>query len=631
MSDMKHILLLCAAALVLASCSQDEPEGGILPGGKRPLVINASGLQSIATPQTRGTIDGNWNGVEKVAVQVEDEGRAAVKEYKVEAKDGSGVARLTPATDLTDSGEDALFWWTSTTQTKTVNAWCPYNDGQFPQQWEVPEVQTAENIQATDLLFARKEGMTLQESETEEFVFQHKLSKVRINLKATGYLQSAAKVDVRLLDQYTSASFDNLTLLSNGGRGKAITPYQLETPGSDCYASYEALVIPLTDNDKNEIDELIGITVDGAEYVYRLPDDYNGNLFQQGLVYIFNITVKEQGLEDVSIEQSIEWNTGNPGSGGITLEDHYDQTTNTYYVYTAEGLEDWAQTVRGGNLNAKCLLFDDIDFGGEEWTPVGTYGNNTGFSGIFDGQGHTISNVKITGGDHVGLFAYIEEGGTVQNVTFEDVEISQQTADSYAGVVAGRNDGTIIHCQIVDGTVTLNDVNSRAGGIAGQNYGAVFFCEVTDCSVSNTSGIAGGIVGESFFGQIMGCSFDGRIAVGTYGGGIAGMSSGTEIRACWANVMFADSGNSKGGVCGMLQSGNIDFCYWSGNDYVTAGVGSNTGGLDYTTKVDGSDYNWDIATTLMNDDLAYLFRLEDLEWYWHTNDINTPPTLVPNN
>ena len=71
MYRMKHTLILMAAALVLAACSQDEPTGDSLPGGARPLVINASGLQSIATPQTRGTLEGNWDGVETVGVRVE--------------------------------------------------------------------------------------------------------------------------------------------------------------------------------------------------------------------------------------------------------------------------------------------------------------------------------------------------------------------------------------------------------------------------------------------------------------------------------------------------------------------------------------------------------------------------------
>ena len=322
MSDMKHsFLVLCAAALAATACTNDELGNGTLPQGARPLVINASGLQAIATPQTRGTLDGNWDGVNAVAVMVDEGGIQDVKEYKVEAEAGSYKARLTPATDLTDSEEDALFWWTSTTQTKTVYAWCPYNNGQFPSQWEVPDKQTAGNMQAADLLFAREVGMTLQESETGTFGFQHKLSKVRINLKATEYLKNAAKVDVQLLDQYTMANFNNPTqpLSGTAGRGKAITPYKLETPESDCYASYEALVIPFTADDKDKTDELIGITVDGAQYVYHLPDGYNDDLFQQGWVYTFNITVDAKGL-DVQVSESIAWDTGTTGSGNITLD-----------------------------------------------------------------------------------------------------------------------------------------------------------------------------------------------------------------------------------------------------------------------------------------------------------------------
>ena len=321
MSDMKHsFLVLCAAALAATACTNDELGNGTLPQGARPLVINASGLQAIATPQTRGTLEGNWDEVETVGVQVEVPGLSPSKEYKVEAEAGSGTAHLSPAEPL--GAGDVAFWWTSTTETKTVSAWCPYGDGYIPSFWTVPEEQTAENMQAADLLFARKEGMTLQDCETGTFEFRHMLSKVRINLKASEYLQSAAKVDVRLLDQYTMANIFTATLTLSGlsTRDKDITPYQLETPEQGCYASYEALVIPFTDDDKDKTDELIGITVDdGAQYVYRLPDDYNNALFLGGYVYTFNITVDAKGL-DVQVSESIDWGNGGTGSGSITLE-----------------------------------------------------------------------------------------------------------------------------------------------------------------------------------------------------------------------------------------------------------------------------------------------------------------------
>ena len=315
---MKHTLILVAAALVLAACSQDEPTGDSLPGGARPLVINASGLQAIATPQTRGTLEGNWDGVETVGVRVEIPS-LPLKKYKVEAEAGSGNAHLSPAEPL--GASDMAFWWTSTTETKTVTAWCPYGEGYIPSVWTIPEEQTAENMPAADLLFARKEGMTLQDCETGTFEFRHMLSKVRINLKASEYLQSAAKVDVRLLDQYTMAGIVTMTLTLYGlsTRDKDITPYQLETPESGCYASYEALVIPLDADEVAATDELISITVDdGAEYVYHLPDDYNNALFLGGYVYTFNITVDAKGL-DVSVAQSTTWTDGNDGEGSVAL------------------------------------------------------------------------------------------------------------------------------------------------------------------------------------------------------------------------------------------------------------------------------------------------------------------------
>ena len=78
-------------------------------------------------------------------------------------------------------------------------------------------------------------------------------------------------------------------------------------------------MIPLDADEVAATDELIGITVDDdAEYVYRLPDDYNNALFLGGYVYTFNITVDAKGL-DVQVSESIDWGNGGTGSGSITL------------------------------------------------------------------------------------------------------------------------------------------------------------------------------------------------------------------------------------------------------------------------------------------------------------------------
>ena len=617
----QHIIYTFAIlALLLAAtaCTNDELSNGTLPQGARPLVINASGLQSIATPQTRGTLEGNWDGVETVGVRVEIPS-LPLKKYKVEAEAaGSGNAHLSPAEPL--GVGDVAFWWTSATETKTVTAWCPYNDGQFPDQWEVPEVQTAENMQAADLLFARKEGMTLQDCETGTFEFRHMLSKVRINLKASEYLQSAAKVDVRLLDQYTMADCNDMsqTLVGTGGRGNAITPYQLETPEPGCYASYEALVIPLTDNDKNEIDELIGITVDdGAEYVYHLPDDYNGNLFQQGLVYTFNITVDAKGL-DVQVSESIDWNATNPGSGNLTLEDHYDQATKTYYVYTAKGLDKWAEKAKT-DLTVNCILMDDIDYNDNAWTTIGA-GNTSSesYSGTFDGGGHTIRNITIKdNAQNNGLFGRIAGGGTVKNLTVKNA--SMTTSGTKYGIIAAWNDGTIENCVVSSCRITGS--SSYVGCFSSDNSGRISRCRVDDANVS--CGNFGGIV----------CLNQGRIEASSFQGHINADGSalvetntiGGTIIACWTDATH-EEGKTVAGIVRRLLDGSVTACYYGGD--MDTGILDDRTGIGDATKVDGSSglWNWEFATGSMNNKLG-----PDFGWHWQTDDEYTPPTLVPNN
>lgn len=111
---MKYTALLCAmAAIGLAACTQDELTDGTLPEGKYPLVINATGLQT-ATLDTRATVDGDWHGVNSVAVQVGNE----VKEYS--------VTMSTDAKTATLSNDSDPFYWDATTM--TVSAWYPYGE-----------------------------------------------------------------------------------------------------------------------------------------------------------------------------------------------------------------------------------------------------------------------------------------------------------------------------------------------------------------------------------------------------------------------------------------------------------------------------------------------------------------------
>lgn len=106
-SILRHkYALWLVAALTLASCSQDElVDDNRLPEGKYPVVIQATGLQAVATPASRATVDGDWQNVETtVAVKVDD---MDAREYSATSSDTDGYKTAT----LKSSNP---FYWQST-------------------------------------------------------------------------------------------------------------------------------------------------------------------------------------------------------------------------------------------------------------------------------------------------------------------------------------------------------------------------------------------------------------------------------------------------------------------------------------------------------------------------------------
>lgn len=193
-----------------------------------------------------------------------------------------------------------------------------------------------------------------------------------------------------------------------------------------------------------------------------------------------------------------------------------------YYISTAEQLKEFAGVVNGtvpdGLLksiyseNPVILLDEDIDLRNEDWTPIG--GNtissypSPSFSGTFDGQNHTISNLTTSsnqpGYATAGLF------GTVANATIKNVKLSNVNVSSthYVGAIVGyHSDGTftIENCHVDGGTITSTieaksdgsyDNGDKAGGIVGHMSATG---SVNDCSVNNVTiqgyRELGGIVG----------------------------------------------------------------------------------------------------------------------------------------
>ena len=205
-----------------------------------------------------------------------------------------------------------------------------------------------------------------------------------------------------------------------------------------------------------------------------------------------------------------------------------------YLISSAAGLR-WVADVVNATTPYTATLFDgktvklmnDIDLNNEEWIPIGDdRSQRTEFHGIFDGQGYTVKNVKITkktdrdddNKSSYGLFGNLK--GTVKNLTVENVSISG--APKFIGALVGRmNDGLIENCHVKNSSVECE--NWTIGGLLGQlNNGKISGCSVEGTTVKGYGAVAAiaGIALSSGERVIENCSVNGCNIVqnGSFGG-----------------------------------------------------------------------------------------------------------------
>ena len=201
-----------------------------------------------------------------------------------------------------------------------------------------------------------------------------------------------------------------------------------------------------------------------------------------------------------------------------------------YLIKSVADLQALAKGVSGGAafVNIHFRQESDIDLSGirsgNGWTPIGSYGA-TGFAGVYDGNGHTISGLYVKSTqDGLGLFGYVT-GGTVKNVVLSLCDI---TGNNFVGGIVGYNNGTIEGCAVKNGTIRVSGTYHNGGGISGMIHGGT----VVNCLVENTAlegnySSLGGITGSMFNATVSGCSVTGgSIMGGSHAGGIAGAHEG---------------------------------------------------------------------------------------------------------
>lgn len=242
------------------------------------------------------------------------------------------------------------------------------------------------------------------------------------------------------------------------------------------------------------------------------------------------------------------------------------------------------------NPGSVYKLTADIDFANLPWE-----GNDCDFTGVFDGNNHTLKNLNITGS---GIFKRISGTAVVKDLNIENVTVN---ATGNAGVICGWLSGEMSNASRIDNVHIKNIVatgNSVTfGGIAGQ---ALLKPQINNCSITQAyyalslESVAGGLAG--FIGTsttITNCVFDGTIIANTAGGIVGGsMSADESISNCHALVNIQGS-YAAGGIIGESGRSIVTNCFVDGTVKAdaekTAGAGGIVGMLaaPYTTDKTG--------------------------------------------
>ena len=562
-----HISAALALLLGFAACTQDE--AGFLPEGAEgtPIVFTATGLNpdATATAGTRAPVDGNWEGVQSVAVRMD----GTVKAYDVTPTTADHTGATLTSTDP--------HYWTNHDNI-TVTAWWPYTEGETtPTAVVVKADQSArEDFEASDLIVAEEQTVSYGNPIT------HRTARVTVIL--TDYTEGMASVKL------TGLSTEN-------GNPAQIIPYD---KGND---TYTALVAPQSVATGTAF--ITCAFTNGKVFVYKMKEatDWQAgeeNTYTVSLAAAYpgytddgngNYTVTSaEGLKNIA-----ELVNGGKTDINITLDKNIDLTG-----------KEW--TPIGTSSSSYTGTFDG---GGHTITGLTINQSATSNVGLFASiaEGGTVKNltlkdVNITADSNAGAIAG-ENRGTIENCSVSG-SVTSSSNNSYVGGITGWNyRGTITDCH---SSATVEG-KAYVGGIAGQSDATITACYSTGsvtATKNNTTGysFAGGVVGYNNGAVLIACyATDSVSGGGDFVGGVVGSNENGTLTACYhATGKVSGASGSTGGVVGRnLQ--NIGFttivtaCYWGDNGQ-EQGIGYNQAGTGETTMV--TDGDWQNAVTQMN-------------------------------
>ncbi len=201
--------------------------------------------------------------------------------------------------------------------------------------------------------------------------------------------------------------------------------------------------------------------------------------------------------------------------------------------------------------------------------------NNIPFTGVFDGNGHTISNFTYTFTDtnYIGLFGYVE--GEIKDLGLLDPNIDVGTGGFAGSLVGLLREGTIANCYVKDGSVSRS---GHVGGLVGLNWRGRISNSYSNASVLGVD-IVGGLVGMNDSGTITNCYSTGSVTGYQYIGGLVGSNWGSTINNCYSTGSVTGY-QYIGGLVGYNREDTVTFSFW---DIETSGLTKSAGGTGLTT------------------------------------------------
>ena len=604
MNIKRNIFAVLAAGVLLASCSQDELMTDTGHDGLVPVTLSAAVGDGVQTRATSDDEDATYCYVQVCDAQgnaYTDNDYATPTRLTDEDKDGTftGNIYLKP-----DESHVFLFWADNATS-------------------DIPADLHNVAYQKESIAFADRVAQTIGSvAPTVNATLQHVVAKV--TLKTTTDVEAGSKISVTVPTTYTTYNVNayrsDATASTNLPVGGTVTnelfsPKPEDEPLSAITGTEEGTVVfSFYALVKDETQNITLANGTNSQQVSNVPLGPNMHTTLVG-------DVRNLGLTDVTFTASIDgkWDDTETEIIGLEIADGGTR----YIVSSPAALEAWATEMKNdATQNLNCTLAADIDLTGKEWTPI------PGYTGTFDGDGKTITGLTINKSteSNVGLFASIIEGGTVKNLTLDNVNII--TASSNVGAIAGENSGTIENCSVSGKVETDNGLNnvSYVGGITGKNQGTITACH----SSATVKGInVGGIAGQSN-ASITACystgnviAIENNIVSYFYVGGVVGQNNvRANLTACYATSNVNGDGEYVGGVVGYNAQGIVSACYWNSKVTNDTGIGSDMSNIGEATKVDG---DWTEAMNAMNK------ALSSTGWQYVTSSGDAPLTLQRQN